>query len=195
MKYASPEGQFGMGDDLGYYTTTTLVYYALTSCSARMSSVCLRVVMPGECGRCLWVFTIFCLCHFCLCLLCSAHYLRTAGRLVPFVGCCKRSRMGVGGGGLYVASFLTFTYSLTTGVAWAPQMTSLPVSSIFLRTPLTAVWGLANSRPVHSLCSLSTSSSVCLVFFPLSLCLVRWFWPDLMNRKHVHTTLDCGSLR
>ena len=30
-------------------------------------------------------------------------------------------------------------------------------------------------------CCLPTSSSVCLVFFPLSLCLARWFWPDLMN--------------
>ena len=33
-----------------------------------------------------------------------------------------------------------------------------------------------------------TSSSVCLVFFPLSLCLARWLWPDLMNGKHDHTT-------
>ena len=33
-------------------------------------------------------------------------------------------------------------------------------------------------------CCLPTSSSVCLVFFPLSLCLAKWFWPDLMNERH-----------
>ena len=36
---------------------------------------------------------------------------------------------------------------------------------------------------------------VCLVFFPLSLCLVRWIWPDLMNDRHVHTTAVCVSLQ
>ena len=35
----------------------------------------------------------------------------------------------------------------------------------------------------------------CLAFFPLSLCLARWFWPDLINRKHVHTTSVCVSLQ
>ena len=35
----------------------------------------------------------------------------------------------------------------------------------------TALWDLANCRPVHSLMFIPTSSSVCLVFFPLSLCL------------------------
>ena len=54
----------------------------------------------------------------------------------------------------------------------------------------TAFWDLPNSRPVHP-----TSSSVCLVFFPLSLCLARWFWPDLMNGKHDHATAVCVSLR
>ena len=57
----------------------------------------------------------------------------------------------------------------------------------------TALWDWANSRPVHSLMLSSTSSSVCLVFFPLSLCLARWFYPDLMNGKHDHTTADCVS--
>ena len=33
-------------------------------------------------------------------------------------------------------------------------------------------------------------------FFPLSLCLATWFWPDLMNGRHGHTTAVCsGSLR
>ena len=44
-------------------------------------------------------------------------------------------------------------------------------------------------------CCLPTSSSVCLVFFSLSLCLARWFWPDLMNGRHGHTTAVCISLR
>ena len=30
---------------------------------------------------------------------------------------------------------------------------------------------------------------------PLSLCLARWFWPDLMNGRHDHTTAVCISLR
>ena len=37
--------------------------------------------------------------------------------------------------------------------------------------------------------------AVCLVFFPLSLCVAGWFWPDLMNERHVHTTAVCVSLR
>ena len=78
----------------------------------------------------------------------------------------------------------------------------------FLHFPLffTALWDLANCRPVHSLMlSSHTSCSVCLVFFPLSLCLARWFWPDLMNGSHDHTTASlhlftivrrssCGSI-
>ena len=42
---------------------------------------------------------------------------------------------------------------------------------------------------------LPTSSSVCLVFFPFSLCLARWFWRDPMNGRHDHTTAVCVSLR
>ena len=44
-------------------------------------------------------------------------------------------------------------------------------------------------------CYFRPSFSVCLVFFPLSLCLARWFWPDLMNERHVHTTSVCVSLQ
>ena len=58
-------------------------------------------------------------------------------------------------------------YPLTMRVAGAPQMTSLPVSSIFPCSPV--LWDLTNSRPVHSLMLSSHLSSVCLVFFPLSL--------------------------
>jgi len=30
---------------------------------------------------------------------------------------------------------------------------------------------------------------------PLSLCLARWFWPDLMNGGHDHTTAVCVTVR
>ena len=59
----------------------------------------------------------------------------------------------------------------------------------------TALWDLPNSRPVHSL-MLSSHLFLCLpCLFPLPLCLARWFWPDLMNGKHDHTTAVCVSLR
>ena len=48
----------------------------------------------------------------------------------------------------HVSTF-TFTYPLTLRVTGAPQIISQPVSSIFLCS--TALWDLANSRPVHSL--------------------------------------------
>ena len=51
-----------------------------------------------------------------------------------------------------------------------------------------ALLDLSNSRPVHS-------SSVCLVSFPLSLCVARRIWPDLISRRHVHTTSVWVSLR
>ena len=57
------------------------------------------------------------------------------------------------------------------------------------------VWDLANSRPVHSLMLSSRFFCVCLVFFPLSLCLARWLWPDLINGRRDHTTAVCVPLR
>ena len=84
--------------------------------------------------------------------------------------------------------------SLSVKVVWAPQMISQPVSFTFLCSPLPSwTWrtlGLSIPR-----CGLPTSSSVCLVFFPFKLCLARWFWPDLMNGRHDHTTAVCVSLR
>ena len=84
---------------------------------------------------------------------------------------------------------LTFTYPLTAGLSgghlrWFPNQ-FLPFFSV-LHCPL----GLGK---LHLFC-LPTSFSVCLVFFPLSLCLARWFWPDLMNGRHDHTTTVCISL-
>ena len=73
-------------------------------------------------------------------------------------------------------------------------MISQPVSSSFPCSSLpSGTWrtpGLSTPR-----CCLPTCSSVCLVFFSLSLCLARWFWPDLMNGRHNHTTAVCVSLR
>ena len=43
-------------------------------------------------------------------------------------------------------------------------------------------------------CCLPTSSFVHLVFFSLTLCLARLFWPDLMNRRHDHSTAVYVSL-
>ena len=71
-------------------------------------------------------------------------------------------------------------------------MISQPVSSILTCSPLpSGTW----QTPGLSIpwCYLPTSSFVCLLFFPLSLCLSRWSWPDLMNRRHVHTTAVCIS--
>ena len=85
-------------------------------------------------------------------------------------------------------------YPLTARVVQAPQMISQPVSSIFPCSLLpSGTW----QTPGLSIpwCCLPTSSSVCLVFFPLKLCLAIWFWPDLINRRHVHTTAVYVSLQ
>ena len=91
-------------------------------------------------------------------------------------------------------ALISLIYPLPTKVVGAPQMISQPDSSIFPCSPLPCgTWrtpGLSISW-----CCLPTSSSVCLVFFPLSLCLARWFWPDLMNGRHDHTTEVCVSWR
>ena len=73
--------------------------------------------------------------------------------------------------------FSSLIYPLTARVVGAPQMILQPVFSIFPCSPLpSGTWrtpGLSIPR-----CCLPTSSSVCFVFFPLSLCLARWFWAD-----------------
>ena len=86
---------------------------------------------------------------------------------------------------------------LTARVVGAPQKILQPVSSIFLCSQLpSGTWptpGLCIPCPFA--CCLSTSSSVCLIFFPLSLYLARWFWSDLVKGRHDHTTAVCVSLR
>ena len=85
-------------------------------------------------------------------------------------------------------------YPLTARVFGALQIVSQLVSSIFPCSPLSfGTW----RTPDLSIpwCCLPTSSIVCLVFFPLSLCLARWFWPDLMNGKQDHTTAVAYAMK
>ena len=59
----------------------------------------------------------------------------------------------------------------------------------------TALWDMPNSRPVHSL-MLPSHLFLCLpCLLPPFAVLARWFWPDLMNGKHDHTTAVCVSRR
>ena len=91
-------------------------------------------------------------------------------------------------------NIIIIIYPLTTRVVGAPQMSSQAVASIFPCSPQPSGTWQTQGLSIPW-CYLPTSSSVCLVFFPLSLCLARWFWPDLMNRNHDHTTAVCVSLR
>ena len=87
-----------------------------------------------------------------------------------------------------------FTYPLIAEVVGAQQMTSKPVSSISLCSPLpSGTWRIPGL--FIPWCCLLTCFSVFLVFFPLSLCLVRWFWPDLMNGRHsLHFSLHLFTI-
>ena len=89
-----------------------------------------------------------------------------------------------------IAITFTFTYHLTVEVAGTPQMNSQWVFSIFLCSPVLS-WTWRTPGLLIPWCCLPTSSTVCLVFFPLSLCLGRCFWSDLMNGRHAHTTAIC----
>ena len=51
-----------------------------------------------------------------------------------------------------------------------------------------ALWDLAKSRGVHFLMSSFHLFFCQPCLFPLSLCLAKWFWTDLINGRHVHTT-------
>ena len=84
-------------------------------------------------------------------------------------------------------------YPLTARVVWAPQMISQPLPSFVPCSPLPSEtwWTPGLSVPW---CCLPTSSSICCVFFPLSLCLARWFWPDLMNSSQLTQSYDCNLL-
>ena len=76
---------------------------------------------------------------------------------------------------IYITSahilLLIIIYPLTAMVVGAPRMISQPVTSIYPCSPLPSgtCWFLLGLSITW--CFLPTSSSVCLVFFPLSLCL------------------------
>ena len=90
--------------------------------------------------------------------------------------------------------FIIIIYLLAVRVVGAPQMIFQPCSSFFPCSSLpSGTWQTPGL--FIPWCCPPTSSSVCLVFFPLSLCLARWFWPDLMNGRHDHTTAVCIFLR
>ena len=78
---------------------------------------------------------------------------------------------------------------LTARVVGAPQMILQPVFSIFPCSLLPSGTWRTPGLSIPWWC-LPTSS-----FVPRSLCLARWFWPDLMNGKHDHTTAVCVFLR
>ena len=89
------------------------------------------------------------------------------------------------------SSFTTLTYPFKGGGGsghhrWLHHQ--FPLFFSVLRCPL----GLGKLQPVHSL-MLSSHLFCCLpcLFFALSLYLARWFWPGLMNRRHVHNTSVC----
>ena len=85
-------------------------------------------------------------------------------------------------------------YPLTARVVGAPQMILRPVSSTFPCSPLPPGTWRTPGLSILS-CCLPASSSVCLVFFPLSLCLATWLWLNLMNVRHDHATAVGNSLR
>ena len=94
---------------------------------------------------------------------------------------------------LYTAvAIIIIINPFTARVVGVPQMILQPVFSIFPCSQLPSGTCRTSGLSIPW-CCLPTSSSVCLVFFPLSLCLARWFWPDLMNGGHVHTTAKCNN--
>ena len=94
---------------------------------------------------------------------------------------------------IIISIIIIIIYSLTARVVRAPQMISQPVFSVFPCSPLPSGTCRTPGLSIPWRC-LPTSSSVCLVFFPLSLFLARWFWPDLMNGRRDHTSTVCVSL-
>ena len=98
---------------------------------------------------------------------------------------------GAGGGGGMII-YLHRNLSLNRRGRWGTTDDFTTISSIFLCFPLPS--GTSRTPGLFiPLCCLPTSSSVCLVFFPLLLCLARWFCTDLMNGRH--TTSVCVSFR
>ena len=90
-------------------------------------------------------------------------------------------------------TFISSHLSLNCEVCWG---TTDDLANSFLHfhcSPL-APWDLATSRPVHFL-MLSSQLFLCLpCLFPSFSVPCKMVWPDLMNRRHDHTTAVCISL-
>ena len=86
---------------------------------------------------------------------------------------------------------ITIINPLTARVVGVPQMILQPLFSISPCSPLPST---TFQTPGLSIpwCCFPTSSSVSLVFFPLSLCLARWFRSDLMNVRVLHEPPNYG---
>ena len=85
---------------------------------------------------------------------------------------------------------ISYKYHVTARVVGAPHMISQPDISVFPVLHCPPGLGELQACPFPDvvfppLPLFAVSSS------PLSLCLARWFWPDLMNGKHDHTTAVC----
>ena len=80
----------------------------------------------------------------------------------------------------YAIIIIIIKNPLTARVVGAPQMILQPVFSLFPCSPLPP-WTCRTPGLSIPWCCLPTSPSVCLVFFPLSLSLARWFWPDFRS--------------
>ena len=91
------------------------------------------------------------------------------------------------------ASFIIYHLSLNHEGHWG---TTDDFTTSFLHFSLfsTALWDLANSRPVNSP-MLSSHLFVCLPCFlpPFTVPCKMVLQPDLMNGRHVHTTAVCIS--
>ena len=111
-------------------------------------------------------------------------YATSVGEYVTSVGQCVASHSQLSMSPCKHDTFfhLHLHLPLNRGGRLCTQMTSQPLSSVFLCSPLPSRLGelRAGSFPDVVFAPLF---SVCLVFFSLSPCLTKWFGPDLMNGR------------
>ena len=141
---------------------------------------------------------VFCPCNFmseqCSKMLCNLFGIRICGLVRNSFKVKKSKEENVLTDGRRQNTAIIIINPLTARVIGAPQIIWQPVFSIFPCSPLPSRTCRTPSLSIPW-CCLLTTSFVRLVSFPLSLCLARWFWQDLMNGKHDHTTAVCVSSR
>ena len=149
---------------------------------------------------CARMYVCVCVCtHVCVCVwvasetICSiqnfcGHGYTCLGKQIYMYALCTLSLT-------IISHHSTYPLSLTAWVVWAPQMTSQPISSIFLCSPLPSVtW----QTPGLSIpwCCLPTSSCVCRIFFPLSVpCKMVLARPDDWRYVSYHCSLCLFTLQ